>query len=352
MIARRKYKQIYDDILRLIQNGTLKPGDRLPSEQTLAENYGVCRDTIRKALIALKDAGYSQSVRGGGTYIRFSDREKREEIVSPKRRTGIILPDENGFLKEAYKAIVQTAEENGYSCEIQRNTDIETEKKCIQYFLDSRVDGIIISPLRNPYEIENANLLEQGQIPYVFIGDPIPEVFCDCVYFNDFYDAYLAVQEFYRHNYDTVIHITDSVCERISVRNRKEGFMKGMQQFFPNSNIIVVDMAQPSGVSRLKNLLDNDVRIGFFLYDDLLYPRIRPLLLKSRKKLMRDIGVLGYNDLDICNEFPEKLSSIHLPRYELGKRSFELLDQHLNFNISMEVSHILLKSNIIFRGTF
>lgn len=237
MIARRKYKQIYDDILRLIQNGTLKPGDRLPSEQTLAENYGVCRDTIRKALIALKDAGYSQSVRGGGTYIRF-------------------------------------------------------------------------------------------------------------------YDAYLAVQEFYRHNYDTVIHITDSVCERISVRNRKEGFMKGMQQFFPNSNIIVVDMAQPSGVSRLKNLLDNDVRIGFFLYDDLLYPRIRPLLLKSRKKLMRDIGVLGYNDLDICNEFPEKLSSIHLPRYELGKRSFELLDQHLNFNISMEVSHILLKSNIIFRGTF
>ena len=65
----------------------------------------------------------------------------------------------------------------------------------------------------------------------------------------------------------------------------------------------------------------------------------------SRRKLVREVGILGYNDLEICNEY-------HLPRYELGRRSFDLLNMHLNFNISVEVSHILLKSNIIFRGTF
>lgn len=351
MIAHEKYRQIANDLLRLIQTGAIKADERLPSEKSLAEEYEVSRDTVRKALAELKRSGYCRSVRGGGNFLQFGMRQQPSN-AGAKRRIGIILPNEQEFLKETYQAILQAAEENGYSCELRRNTDLETEKECIQYFLAEKVDGIIISPLRNPYEVENANILEQSQTPYVFIGDPLPEVFCDCVYFNDFYDAYLAVQQFKRHNYDTVIHITNTAGERISVRNRKDGFIKGMQQFYPENNIMVLDAAQPSFNMRLRNLLDSSVRLGIFLYDDLLYDNVRPLVLESRRKLMREVGVLGYNDLDICNEYPEKLSSIHLPRYELGKRSFDLLNQHLNFNISKEVNHILLKSNIIFRGTF
>lgn len=351
MIAQRKYKQIANDLKRLIQNGAIKEGDRLPSEKVLAETYRVSRDTVREALAELKKQGYFKSVKGGGTYLQ-PGLWPREEDADPSKRIGVILPNEQDFLKETWQAIEQAVQDNGYVCELRRNTDLETEKECIQYFLDKHVDGIIISPLRNPYDIANATLLESGQIPYVFIGDPIPEVFCDAVYFNDFYDAYLAVREFYRHNYATVVHITDSVCERISVRNRKDGFIKGMQQFFPNNNIVVLDLSQSSWEMRLQNILQKDVRLGILLYDDLLYAKIRPTVMASRRKLVREVGILGYNDLEICNEYPEKLSSIHLPRYELGRRSFDLLNMHLNFNISVEVSHILLKSNIIFRGTF
>ena len=37
--SQRIYQQIVDQISRLIQEGTLKPGDRLPSERQLAEEF-------------------------------------------------------------------------------------------------------------------------------------------------------------------------------------------------------------------------------------------------------------------------------------------------------------------------
>ena len=45
---------ILDEITRLITEGILKPGDRLPSESELAERFGVGRSSLREAMRALQ----------------------------------------------------------------------------------------------------------------------------------------------------------------------------------------------------------------------------------------------------------------------------------------------------------
>ena len=40
-------------ILELIREGTLKDGDRLPPEETIAEENGISRGTVRAALLEL-----------------------------------------------------------------------------------------------------------------------------------------------------------------------------------------------------------------------------------------------------------------------------------------------------------
>lgn len=61
-------RQIAAAIKREILEGTLKPGDRLPSEEKLAELFGVSRPTVRAALQELSAAGtvVVQRGRGGG----------------------------------------------------------------------------------------------------------------------------------------------------------------------------------------------------------------------------------------------------------------------------------------------
>lgn len=59
-----KYKIVYYEIRDRIKNGKLKPGDYLPKEQDIAEEYSISRLTVRKALSILEAEGYIQKLKG------------------------------------------------------------------------------------------------------------------------------------------------------------------------------------------------------------------------------------------------------------------------------------------------
>ncbi|NUW45771.1 GntR family transcriptional regulator [Nonomuraea rhodomycinica] len=56
-----------------IERGELKLGQRLPSELDLAEQYGVARMTVRRAMKELRERGLIRSVHGKGTYVQQPD---------------------------------------------------------------------------------------------------------------------------------------------------------------------------------------------------------------------------------------------------------------------------------------
>ena len=66
--------QIYLDLLKKIQTGVLKAGEKLPTEAELEEMYGVSRITVRGAIEMLAQEGLVEKNRGKrGTivYIAF-----------------------------------------------------------------------------------------------------------------------------------------------------------------------------------------------------------------------------------------------------------------------------------------
>lgn len=66
---RRLYRQISDQISRLIETGEYKPGERLPAERVLAEQLNVSRPTVREALIALEVEGRVEIRGGAGVFV-------------------------------------------------------------------------------------------------------------------------------------------------------------------------------------------------------------------------------------------------------------------------------------------
>lgn len=68
--------------LRLqILDGALAPGEALPTEPTLMEEYGVSRGTVTKAFDALRHEGLIDSVRGRGTFVRSRPKLVRQSKV-------------------------------------------------------------------------------------------------------------------------------------------------------------------------------------------------------------------------------------------------------------------------------
>lgn len=73
-------EKVYDDIKTKIESHYWLPGDRLPSENDLAEQYDVSRITIRTSLQKLGALGLTETQTGGGTYItrfKFSNLMQR-----------------------------------------------------------------------------------------------------------------------------------------------------------------------------------------------------------------------------------------------------------------------------------
>jgi len=61
---------VLEEIQRLIAEGELRPGDRLPSEMELAERFGVGRSSIREAMRVLHLLGVIEVIQGKGTFVR------------------------------------------------------------------------------------------------------------------------------------------------------------------------------------------------------------------------------------------------------------------------------------------
>lgn len=80
-MAKPLYQQIAEAITGQIQAGELLPGQRLPSEHELSEQYQVGRNTIRHALSELAADGIVESVQGVGTFVVESHTPKTAEVL-------------------------------------------------------------------------------------------------------------------------------------------------------------------------------------------------------------------------------------------------------------------------------
>jgi GntR family transcriptional repressor for pyruvate dehydrogenase complex len=81
LTKRNHYEEIKDQLQRMILDGNLKVGDKLPSTKEMSESFGVGRSTTREALSALKAMGLIEIRQGGGCRVIRSAPEK---IVLPE----------------------------------------------------------------------------------------------------------------------------------------------------------------------------------------------------------------------------------------------------------------------------
>lgn len=69
MNASPLYQQVFEKVKQAIEAGQYAPRERIPSELELAEQYGVSRITVRRAVEDLCHEGYLVKQQGRGTFV-------------------------------------------------------------------------------------------------------------------------------------------------------------------------------------------------------------------------------------------------------------------------------------------
>ena len=80
------YRQVADQLRALIVTGQIRPGERLPSEASLANLFGVSRGTVREALRELSAQALVETSRGaaGGSFVTQPDPESVSEFLESR----------------------------------------------------------------------------------------------------------------------------------------------------------------------------------------------------------------------------------------------------------------------------
>jgi len=89
----RLYESVIKQIMDLIKNNELKPGDKLPPERKLAEKFSISRGSLREAFRVLESRGLIKSKPGGGRFIREINKDtliSSENIILSLEKSSIL----------------------------------------------------------------------------------------------------------------------------------------------------------------------------------------------------------------------------------------------------------------------
>lgn len=89
----RLYEEVEAQLMSLVTNGVLQPGDKFPSESVLIKQLNVSRAVLREAFRILEAKGLVYSVQGGGRYLRPIDKSNSfsgEYLALQLEKTSII----------------------------------------------------------------------------------------------------------------------------------------------------------------------------------------------------------------------------------------------------------------------
>src|SRR3546814_3274814 len=73
---------LVQDLRSMITSRALKPGDRLPTEQEVANAFGVSRTVVREAVARLKAEGLVETRQGVGAFVSDGMTARSEEHTS------------------------------------------------------------------------------------------------------------------------------------------------------------------------------------------------------------------------------------------------------------------------------
>jgi len=328
------YYQVYNILQPYIES--LKPGQKIPTEYELLVGSNVCRSTLARAINKLVQEGFLFRIPGKGTFIAEGSCNDRQ--LNKLNTCGMLVGDiSNPYFKEVIRGAKEGMADKGWNVilEILEHATPEMEGKCIEKLLDLPLKGLIIVPAV-PYDDMNAFAhFRKLNIPYVLLC-PIKTLRANYVLNDDFMGAYMAVDYLIKLGHKQISIIVNKATTYYDI-GRLKGYRKALHDngLTVKKEIICEYDIQPGdnlteiGYKKAKELLakgKKNITACFVAGGDQFAIGVIKAFLENGLRIPDDISVVGFDDIEEIISFsPVPLTTVHQPRYEIGKAAAELL---------------------------
>lgn len=241
---------------------------------------------------------------------------------------GMVVPDiANPFFPLVVRGAEDAAQKRGYNLLLCNSDDTQAkEESALELLLSKRVDGILLTKAICDISPSLRQMMEEMKIPIVLVMRTFPKISQDAIITDDYQGAYEAVCHLARAG-RLRIGLMGGPMKVSNGKARWQGFhdaLKDSGLSYDPSLVVEGDYRTESGY-RGGHLLLSHRPDGLYVANYLMTVGLLKAAEEMGLRCPEDFGLVSFDDYPWLGIFRPKLTTVELPKYQLGLEAAELL---------------------------
>ncbi|HYW50893.1 MAG TPA: GntR family transcriptional regulator [Gemmatimonadaceae bacterium] len=331
--APSKHQEVFSTLLREIESGRWKEGERLPSEASLIERFGHSRITISRALRDLQSAGIITRRAGSGSFV------SRQRSGTAAHSFGVLIADlgETDIydsicrgmlaspLAQEHALLWGSAPTDIVAGDLQARDD-RAWQLCRRY-IERRVSGVFFAPVEMSPVADDVNhrivrALDDASIPVVLLDRPITPYpdpgHHDLVGIDNRRAGYVMTDHLLQRGARRVIFARLANAAS-TVDARESGYRQALNARQVPLSLVHGARIDPDDPAAVRALLAAREPDGIVCANDRMAARLMHTLGKLRVRIPDDLRLVGIDDVEYASLLPVPLTTLHQPTLQLGE---------------------------------
>ena len=308
--------------------------------RALNDAYGVHQETRRHVLAVAARLNYRPN------------RVARGLATGRSHTLALIVSDiRNPYFAEVARGAEDAARAGG--CDLVLcNSDLDPGKQMeyVASLLEKQVDGILMNSVTDLNRKQQDQLAASG-VPIVLLNRSATSKSFSTVCADNEAGGVMAAQYLLRLGHQNIAHLTGP-RRHGNMTDRARGFLRVLKATNPPRRLTVLhgENSFLGGCTLAKKLLLQQPEVSaIFAANDLIaFGAIRAMLELGRR-VPEDISLIGFDNVDLASVVHPPLTTIHQPKYELGRAAVEILLRLAHSKDKPVPEHLLMGVELIER---
>ncbi len=305
--------------------------------------HPVAKETRRKVLAAAEELGYVPDLLARALV------HKQSPVIGV-----VVLELANPFFAPILDAIQAVARQKDYMLIVnQSERQLGMEQTSVYQFRQMRVAGVLVTPVST--DSEHLRILRDAGTPVVVVARRWDEG--DYVTVDDFAGGHLAGEHLVGLGHHKIACVALDEPDNLAVQARLGGFQAALQEsaeFARRSTILTERLRISDGIWAADSFLElPDRPTAVFVTADRLAVGFVHRLQERGMRVPGDVAVVGYDDIRYAEFLQVPLTTVALPKYEMGRQAAQLLFDRIEKDGADdgEWRHVLLEPRLIVRAS-